>query len=819
MPEYSFEYTQSFGEEEINSLIEMIQKSPGLLVLSLDVLIDTNFEDIVAMYSLLSLSFKTLMVNVDISPHYIDSESGIFSFSAQVHTTIFAENVSALLSLEIIDLRINKCTFTDEAFVLLCHLIKTSNSLTYLDLSYCRLSHVNFNELQYNSKLTNVNLSNISIGLNGLLTVFDLVSTGQLPPNVQVSPNAFDLSFATICYESKVDTADLSALLNAVKSNIPIKCVKCHGLKTVSLEGLITLLEILSIHQSVIDLEVSPHCIDVENGTVCFLRQKFTQISAQELQSLHCLLQSCSLQKLTFKKCQISDVGMSVLCDVIRTCPSLTSVDFTHCRLFHSNILEIINAIQSNPTLKKVDLRLRTCPSLTSVDFTHCRLFHSNILEIINAIQSNPTLKKVDQISHNDIELNTLLAILKQFSTHESPPFIEVLPHSIDFSRGIISYADKIKNIDLRVLLHVLISKVPVNLVECLGMLDLDLDSIVTLFRILSINNSLVDVDVSPHLIDPASGIFLFSPHDDTKTNVSHQELVKLTVNEVSLLKSLLQNFCIKELSMIKCDFSNVITPLCDLIQANQSLTSVDFGHCQLTDKHVLEIVSALQSKSCLKMINLTNMNIAFKTLLDIFKQFSTHQSPPIIEVHPHSIDFSLGNISCVGTISNIDVDLLVDALNANIPIKRVSFTGSGNDLSFIGLLNLFTILFKYKEMIVFDNISNFVNTSTDLIHWRDYVSNHDLISILSVLNWKVSLKRVECFGLIDPSFEGIVALYQILSINNSLIDVDISPHVIDTESGIFSYSPQVHTEVTAKHISALLSLEIIDLRINKCTF
>ncbi|KAL0239875.1 hypothetical protein GEMRC1_009983 [Eukaryota sp. GEM-RC1] len=145
-----------------------------------------------------------------------------------------------------------------------------------------------------------------------------------------------------------------------------------------------------------------PNCIDIENGVFRFSAETFTKISAQELSSLHSLLKSYSFKELTLNKCQISDTAILVLCDIIRTYPSLTSVDFSHCRLLYISIHELINSIQSNSFFKIVNL------------------------------------------SHNDIEFNTLLDIFKQFSPHQSPPIIEVLPHSIDFCRGIISYAKRL---------------------------------------------------------------------------------------------------------------------------------------------------------------------------------------------------------------------------------------------------------------------------------------------------------------------------------------------------------------------------------------
>ncbi|KAL0242387.1 hypothetical protein GEMRC1_004950 [Eukaryota sp. GEM-RC1] len=153
-------------------------------------------------------------------------------------------------------------------------------------------------------------------------------------------------------------------------------------------------------------------------------------------------------------------------------------------------------------------------------------------------------------------------------------------------------------------------------------------------------------------------------------------------------------------------------------------------------------------------MINFSNIDIGFNTLLTMFKEFSTHESPPIVEVYPHSIDFSLGIISCYGTIS-----------------------------------------------------------------WYGTISRTDMYSLIYVLNLKLPIKRVDCHGLIDPCFDCIVALYHLLFINNSLIDVDIFPHYIDTESGIFSFSTLNHIEITVEIVCDLSSFDLKELTLQKERF
>ncbi|KAL0239615.1 hypothetical protein GEMRC1_009723 [Eukaryota sp. GEM-RC1] len=306
-----------------------------------------------------------------------------------------------------------------------------------------------------------------------------------------------------------------------------------------------------------------------------FSPETVTQISAQELSSLHSLLQSYSFKELTFKKCQFSDTGISVLCDIIRACHSLTSADFSHCRLSHTNTHDIFNALQSNSDLQMVNL------------------------------------------SYNDIDIATLLNIFPQFAPHQSPQTITVYPHSIDFSRGVIHYAKKVKTNDVRVLLNALKSKVPIKRIQCSGMSDLNFSSLVMSFQILSVNNSLIYIDVAPHFIDVESGIFSFSPQDYTKITAA---------DNVSALGTLE----IKDLRMHKCDFTiDALKLFCAFIRASTLLTSLDLSYCNLYDVCLLRIIECIQNISSLTVRNIdfgayARDNASAKALAELLKVNTT---------------------------------------------------------------------------------------------------------------------------------------------------------------------------------------------------
>ncbi|KAL0243009.1 hypothetical protein GEMRC1_005572 [Eukaryota sp. GEM-RC1] len=153
-----------------------------------------------------------------------------------------AEEVSYLQYLlkcfSIQGLTLKRCRFTVDTIPDLCDLITGSNALTSVDFSDCNLfdqsSHNSSDRncsiicaLSSNSNLTKINFSNNLIGFDNLLKIFELVSSDKLTPNIQVSPHLIDFALAIVSYDSEVETNDLLSLLNAFKSNVPIKSVEC----------------------------------------------------------------------------------------------------------------------------------------------------------------------------------------------------------------------------------------------------------------------------------------------------------------------------------------------------------------------------------------------------------------------------------------------------------------------------------------------------------------------------------------------------------------------------------------------------------------
>ncbi|KAL0239918.1 hypothetical protein GEMRC1_010026 [Eukaryota sp. GEM-RC1] len=200
-----------------------------------------------------------------------------------------------------------------------------------------------------------------------------------------------------------------------------------------------------------------------------------TQITTEEVSSLIPFLQYCGIKELTINNCRFSIETFTILCDLIRVNNHLTSIDLSDCHLDDDMILTFTSALQSNCSLRVVNL------------------------------------------SKNHFGLKSLLIIFHfLLSVNKLTRDIQVSPHSIDFSRGLIRFESQIENCDLHVLLDALKSSVPIKCVECRGLRSPRLEGLVALFEKFFINRSVIDLNVSPFFIDFEKNLFGFSPrkHD-----------------------------------------------------------------------------------------------------------------------------------------------------------------------------------------------------------------------------------------------------------------------------------------------------------------
>ncbi|KAL0233143.1 hypothetical protein GEMRC1_011888 [Eukaryota sp. GEM-RC1] len=316
-----------------------------------------------------------------------------------------------------------------------------------------------------------------------------------------VDPHSINFDDGYIHYNHEVDYSDLISLVEALKSDVPIKHVECRRLKYPNLEDLFALFEILSINNSVITVKIFPHLINTKTGVFCFNPVNSPQITAEEVSSLKCFLQCFNIKKLTLTRCSFTSEAISDLYDLIRVNNTLTSIDFSGCLFSKTDFWSIIYALALNSCLRKFML--------------------------VNII----------------VELSDLVKMFKLISSQSTKTIrnIKISHHSINFDDGSIRYNNEVDYSDLISLLEGLKSEVPIKHVECRRLKYPNLEDLFALFEILSINNSVISVDISPHLINTQTCVFCFRPTNSPQ----------ITAEEISSLKCFFDSFNIKN-SLLK---------------------------------------------------------------------------------------------------------------------------------------------------------------------------------------------------------------------------------------------------------------------------
>ncbi|KAL0239351.1 hypothetical protein GEMRC1_009459 [Eukaryota sp. GEM-RC1] len=757
-----------------NGLMDMIQTNTSLIVLNLDVscLRYLQFQELLkaleANSTLRKVSFPgirlkltslitvfeilsplKLLSTADISPYYIDTKKGVFCYSPQELVRLTSDEVSLLQSFvesfTIKHLTLKECRFTENAINALCDLIRVNNSLISVDFSSCRLypedTMLIIHALEANSGLNEVFLKNSSLEFNALLLIFKCITSHQSPIFFHVSRFSVELSVGTIFL-----------LLETLKSNVPIKRVVCPGLNRPSLKTCLTLLEIHSLNKSVISFDCFPHCIDLDNGIVGFSPNKSIPVSVEEVSSLQNLLAVFNIKELSLKNWRFSNDAITKLSDLIRLSTSLTSVDFNCCNLSPEQVFTLIGAFKSNSCLKTVD------------------------------------------ISNCGTNLNNLLEIFQLSLTEELLPNIQCSPHVIDISCGCIRYEHHLTSADLVSLLNALKSSVPVKRVDYRGLNNSKFSDLLVILEILSINTSVIDFDVSPHLLDIENGVFSFSP----------KKTVTLTFEEIFSLSSFLQSFIMKEIHLIKCNFVNTtITHLCDLIENNNSLTSFDFSKIRISAQHFSYLLESLSSKTSIRHLNLSY------PILEGISQ-STHDTIvtklcDLIRVNNSLtyVDFSSWKFSPDHLSS------LISALKANSSLTTLNV--SKIDFNLANLLAIFELVSVGNNLQNLDVSPHLINLSTGVVRYEKELDGSDLVSLLKALKLHRCVEFVEYRRSKTLSFEGLMALFEILSMKKDLLEIHTSPHSFDIEKRFFCFSGE-NTEISSKQ---LLSLQVFLERFN----
>ncbi|KAL0239473.1 hypothetical protein GEMRC1_009581 [Eukaryota sp. GEM-RC1] len=331
-------YENELANRDLPFLLESLRSNVPIKRVECLGMTRLSLKGLISLYEI--RSFNKSVEDLDTSPHLIDVDNGVFSFNSKKPIDVTFE-ISSLQSFlvryNIKQLSLTKLCFPKNAISLLNDLLGQSHSLISVDLSGCVLSDLHFLtsstiEKSRQSKHYPLNYLKILtfISLESLLLIFDQFKSHKSLQRMKVSDHVIHFDSKLIEYDKKITNEDLSALLKALKSNVPIKRVECRRLGDPSLKGLITLFEIGSIKQSVMGLDISPHCVDVEN----------------EVSSLQSVLNNSCVKKLTLKKCRFTNDTITILSDSIKINHSLTSLDISLCKLSDDNCKQIVVALQ-----------------------------------------------------------------------------------------------------------------------------------------------------------------------------------------------------------------------------------------------------------------------------------------------------------------------------------------------------------------------------------------------------------------------------------------------------------------------------------------
>ncbi|KAL0246692.1 hypothetical protein GEMRC1_007903 [Eukaryota sp. GEM-RC1] len=438
---------QLLNDDDVFSLVEMLQTNAGLLVFNCDCLfssfaqftsvltglqnnsilrkvsfpsLDLNFSSLITVFNFLS-SIR-LRSFLDLSPHCIDVKKNLFCYSPVFSETEFTSDRVLLLQsfqkgFSISNLALQNCRFTGEAITGLCYFIRVDKSLTSLDLSNCVLCDNYFYSIidaaLANPCLTNIVLSKQLLGFKDLLKIFKLFSDDKLVLTIKNSRHFIDYTLQYICYGSQICNNDLLLLLTALKANVSIRRVECIGFKNPSPKGLSVLFEILSINKSVIDLVVSPHYLDIENGIFRFSPVLATKISARKISFLRSFLQRFSIRELTLNSCRFTEEAITILSDLLEVSSSLTSVDFSDCLLSDRDFVRIFRSIISNSSQIS-----RICCTTSLIGFDGATL-------LSDTLKVNSTLVHID-LSHNSIDNDGAIVLAQSLELNSTIDLIDL---------------------------------------------------------------------------------------------------------------------------------------------------------------------------------------------------------------------------------------------------------------------------------------------------------------------------------------------------------------------------------------------------------
>ncbi|KAL0239740.1 hypothetical protein GEMRC1_009848 [Eukaryota sp. GEM-RC1] len=620
-----------------------------------------------------------------------------------------------------------------------------------------------------------------------------LSASNSIMSRIQLHPHYFDVLHGFLHFDNTINNCDLVHILEALKSNVRFERITCQGLRSPSMNGIITLFKILSIKRTVIELDISPSLLDIESRVFCYSPTNFVSLTRNNITSLQRFVNRFAIKVLTIKNCCFDDQSIDALSGLIRTNNSLTSINFRFPILSNTDFALLFGAILYNSSLRKVVVNSCSSKSHNLWTIVECECCNMSLPTKISVNQSN--------------EFGCLVRTFGQLLARKSIDIIEMFDHSINVGCGYIRFSNTINCTDLAVLLEALNSGVPIKRVDCLGLRTSSLEEIITFFLIRSINSTMLGYDISPNRLDIESGAFCYSP--ERQTRITSKDVSRLQQSFLSF-----KFFRSKELTLKRCAFlGETFDALCHFINANNSLTSVNFSECipcddsSYTSHHqtgtsFTKFISKLHYNSNLKKVVLKDCNIGLCILLTILELNSSGNETQKFNVSPHSIDFKNGSFCfspehltkiTINQISSLNyfiqssgfknltlrgcrftettINVLCDLLNLNNSLTSVDFSHCDlSDQAFSQLISALKL--------------NSSSKLSRICMIRNSIGSGGAFALSELLKGNTVIKEIYIFGnTIDD--DGVIALAEALSVNSTLTRIDLGDNHVGSAGAV----------------------------------
>ena len=566
----------------------------------------------------------------------------------------------------------------------------STTCLEYLDLSNCNLSKITLNLSGESMEcISHNNIINKIISIifcNICLVKLNLskceLSESQILIIAKALNNLSRLKYLDISH-NKISDKAASELGSALSTNQVLEHLNLSSCQLLKLH-------IAGIAKGVSKKESSLMFLDISHNTV-------TNNVSDEIASV--VINNPLLEHLNLANCELSELQLSSIFEVLSKPSLLTFLDISHNSLTNKASDEIASVVSNNPLLEHLNLancelselqlssifEVLSKPSLlTFLDISHNRVTNTTSNEIASVIIYNPFLEHLNLASCELSELH-LINIVKAL---RKTTLLTVL--DVSHSKVTGEAANEVASIIInnKFLQHL-------NLSAC----DLLEDSVILIGDSLSHTTSLVSLDMSYNCItEKASQSMAVALSKNTSLEqlnfcASFEDnaalIVFIAINQHSVITHLNMS-----LNIINSDLADLIVRI--LIN-NMKIEHLDFGQCDLQVSEFMKLLNGLANVNTLRYLNLEGNEI------------SKHIVPKITSLIHRNRTLKYINV-CNCNLSNVAVQKIFQVIGELHSVEYLKI--SGNQIN--------TYVCKYlKEALSNNNRTRYLDCSRCTIKAR----------------------------------------------------------------------------------------------------